>query len=220
MNDKLTYNPILVTGVERSGSTIIARILDMCGVWKGLCNNMLENTIIHSLHYEELPQQYIFPETKSIPIPANWNKLIVNQIENEGWDKSQQWMVKGSFLSKYWHVWDYAFPNAKWLIVRRRTGDIIQSCIKTGYMRRFKDANTLQLLNLENEADGWLWWVRQYETKFVEMIQQGLNCRVVWPERMVTGNFEQMYETIKWLGLDWNKNIPEVIKPLLDKGRR
>ena len=87
-------------------------------------------------------------------------------------------------------------------------------------MRRFKDANTLQLLNLENEADGWLWWVRQYETKFVEMIQQGLNCRVVWPERMVTGNFEQMYETIKWLGLDWNKNIPEVIKPLLDKGRR
>lgn len=218
MNSKVSYDPVLVTGVERSGSTIIARILTMCGVWSGSCNNMLENTMIHSLHYEELPQT-IFPQTKTISIPANWNDLITNQIQSEGWS-GQPWFVKGGILSQYWPVWNYAYPDAKWLIVRRRTGDIIQSCMKTGYMRKFKDTETLKLLNLEKEEDGWLWLVHQYENKFVEMIQAGLNCRVIWPERMVTGNFEQIYETIKWLGLEWNKNIPEVIAPLLDKSRR
>lgn len=218
MNSKVSYDPVLVTGVERSGSTIIARILTMCGVWSGSCNNMLENTMIHSLHYEELPQT-IFPQTKNIPIPANWNDLITNQIQSEGWS-GQPWFVKGGILSQYWPVWNYAYPDAKWLIIRRRTGDIIQSCMKTGYMRKFKDTETLKLLNLEKEEDGWLWLIHQYENKFVEMIQAGLNCRVIWPERMVTGNFEQIYETIKWLGLEWNKNIPEVIAPLLDKSRR
>lgn len=218
MNSKVSYDPVLVTGVERSGSTIIARILTMCGMWAGSCNNMLENTMIHSLHYEELPQT-IFPQTKNIPIPANWNDLITNQIQSEGWS-GQPWFVKGGILSQYWPVWNYAYPDAKWLIVRRRTGDIIQSCMKTGYMRKFKDTETLKLLNLEKEEDGWLWLIHQYENKFVEMIQAGLNCRVIWPERMVTGNFEQIYETIKWLGLEWNKNIPEVIAPLLDKSRR
>jgi hypothetical protein len=221
-------NPILITGVERSGSTIIARVLDMCGVWRGSCNNMFENTVIHSLHYELLKNNdELFPITERVLIPFNWKELIIEQLYSEGWDGKQPWVVKGGVLSQYWPVWNYAFPDAKWLIVRRRTGDIIQSCTKTGYMRKFKNKETLHLLGLDDEADGWRWYIHQYENKFVEMMQAGLNCRVVWPDRMVPEpvfnppvQYQQIYETIKWLGLEWSKHIPEVISPLLDKGRR
>ena len=105
------------------------------------------------------------------------------------------------------------------LIVRRRTGDVIQSCIKTGYMRIFKDPVIRSEFLFETEAEAWLWWVHEYEKRFVAMIESGLNCRIIWPERMVTGDYKQIYETIEWLGLKWNNNIPRIIDPLLNKSR-
>lgn len=213
------YEPILITGVERSGSTIISRILDMCGVWSGDCNNMFENGVLCNLNNAILNKHDLhFPKTELLEIPVSWEDNVHEILHNQKYGK-QVWMLKHSGLARLWPIWNYAFPDAKWLIVRRRTGDIIQSCMKTGYMRLFKDVHNLALINCNIESEGWLWWVRQYEEKFVEMIKAGLNCRIIWPERMVTGNYEQMYETIEWLGLKWNSDIPKVIDPLLNKSR-
>jgi len=52
------------------------------------------------------------------------------------------------------------------------------------------------------------------------MITEGLNCKVVWPERMVQGNYQQMYETIEWLGLRWKSEVLTFIDPKLWKARR
>ena len=125
------------------------------------------------------------------------------------------WMYKSSRASLIWQIWHNAFPDAKWVIVRRRTADVIQSCIKTGYMKAFKDENNLKLVQAITESEGWLWMVHKYEEKFVEMITEGLNCKVVWPERMVTGDYKQIYETIEWLGLDWKSDALNFVDPLL-----
>ena len=214
MLQKITYNPILITGVERSGSTLIAKILYLCGVKPGYCNGMFENELITKYNREFLQDYTLsFPESKELSIPADWS----NKIDKVG--LKNPWMVKSATLARMWPIWDYAYPDAKWLIIRRRTGDVIQSCLKTGYMKTFKDPKNLSLLGFTYEEEGWLWWVHQYEAKFVEMIQAGLNCRIIWPERMVTGNYQQIFETIDWLGLKWNNKIPEIIDPLLNKSR-
>jgi hypothetical protein len=220
MNKIQKINPILITGAERSGSTLIARILDMCGVFSGNCNKMYESKSIHAFHkpFKEKTPHLMIP-TNAINVPVIWQEMVLRQLKREEW-KGQPWMVKGGVLAQFWSVWYYAFPDAKWLIVRRRTGDVIQSCVKTGYMKMFKSKGNLDLIGVEKEEEGWLWWVRNYEKKFVEMIEQGLNCRVIWPERMADGDFQQMEETIEWLGLKWNDKIPEVIEPLLEKSRR
>ncbi len=218
MNTDKKIQPILITGAERSGSTFIARILDMCGVFSGGCR-MFENTMVHSLHYEMLiDRNELFPITNNIRIPHSWKELIQTEMKQEGWYEDQPWMIKGGILAQCWPVWHYAFPDAKWLIVRRRTGDVIQSCIKTGFMYKFKNPNNLKVLEYTEERDGWLWWIHQYEQKFVEMIQEGLNCRVVWPDRMADGNFEQIKETVEWLGLKWDDEIPQIILPLIKNG--
>lgn len=209
-------NPILITGAERSGSTLIARILDMCGVWSGHCNKMFENIKI----MQQFPtnEGSLFPET-SFVIPF-WFEQAINDVKSEQNWKGQKWMIKGSKLAQYWPIMHNLYPDAKWLIVRRRTGDVVQSCIKTGYMTTFKRPMNLEALNFKSEEEGWLWWIHQYENKFVEMMQSGLNCRIIWPDRMVTGNFKQVQETLEWLGVKWNDKIPEVISPLLEKSRR
>lgn len=117
-------------------------------------------------------------------------------------------------------VWQYAFPDAKWIIVRRRTGDILQSCSKTAYMNAFKDGGRGRVNQIISEEEGWLWMVHEYEARFVELINSGANCQVVWPERMMYGDYKQLYQTLDWLGLSWKSEILSVIDPLFLSGRQ
>ena len=86
-------------------------------------------------------------------------------------------------------------------------------------MRAFRNPDHQRAVGVNNEADGWKWWVRQHELRFVEMITEGLNCQIVWPERMVDGDYRQLYETIEWLGLKWNSDVLSFIDPKLWKSR-
>ena len=214
--------PIFVTGVERSGSSIVARILSICGAFTGEVNNMHENIKMKGMLQEfiqENPNDELIPVTDTLFIPVNWKKKVQSILESDGYSEGV-WVYKDSKLTQTWPIWNYAYPNARWIIVRRRTGDVIQSCVKTGFMRMFKEEENRERVNVSTEEEGWLWWVHQYEKRFVEMIESGVNCKQVWPERMVTGDYHQMYETLEWVGLQWNSRILETIDPMLVKGRR
>jgi len=214
--------PIFVTGVERSGSTLIAKIFDICGTHVGLVSTMYENITFRLLidtFLQSTKNGSLFPDTKNQTIPLDWRETILATLKNEGY-KDGPWLCKSSRMTQMWPAWNYAFPNARWIIVRRRTPDIIQSCIKTGYMKLFKDPTCLKQIRASSEEEGWKWWIHQYEKRFVEMIEAGVNCKQVWPERMVTGDYQQIYETLEWLGLEWNSKIVETIDPMLTKSRR
>jgi len=213
--------PIFITGVERSGSSLIAKILSICGTFTGTISTMYENYGL-SLMMEEFVEERrdgLFPDLKNLQIPVNWRDRADQILQKDGY-KDGHWMCKSSKLAQMWPVWNYAYPNAHWIIVRRRTGDVVDSCMKTAYMKLFKNKDNQRLVGVDTEMDGWLWWVHQYEKRFVTMIEAGVNCKVVWPERMVTGDYQQVYETLDWLGLKWNTKIVETIDPMLNKSRR
>lgn len=233
--------PIFITGIERSGTTVIARIIESCGVYTGNVSEMCENirikemvdqyylnshiptnSIFKMVQYKSsskasLNSQYPLLNTKEICIPVNWKYTIKDQLEFEITKKQENrlWMYKSNRLCQMWPVWNYAFPNAKWIIVRRRTGDIIQSCLKIAYMNAFKDLQIQKAIGVNNEKEGWAWWVHEHEKLFVEMIEAGLNCKVIWPERMVNGDYSQIFEMLEWLGLKWNDDIIPLTNKLL-----
>jgi len=215
--------PVFITGVERSGSSMIAKILDISGIFRGDTSKMYENHEIQHLTTKYISQSLVNGEllldTQTLIIPRDWKKKVDAILKEEGY-KDGLWMVKSSHLTQLWPIWNYAYPNARWIIVRRRTGDVIESCTKTGYMKIFKEESNLQKVNAPNEWEGWKWWVHQYEQRFVEMMEAGINCKIVWPERMVTGDYQQIYETLEWLGMEWNSKIVEIIDPMLTKSRR
>lgn len=215
--------PVFVTGIERSGASIIAKVISICGGFTGKTNVMQENYEIKKLvdgYYSSFginPNgQYPLLDTKQMLIPSNWRTRIENILFDEKYDGSKVWMYKSSRISQMWPVWNYAFPNARWIIVRRRTGDIIESCLKTKYMNAFENEVIRKTVGADNIRDGWLWWVHEHEKLFIEMIETGLNCKVVWPERMVYGDYYQINEMLDWLGLSWNKDIVNMIDPLLE----
>jgi len=228
-------SPILITGAARSGTSMVAGVINMCGAFGGVMsgptkNNqrgMFENAHIRnsivkpylrSIHADPMCQ-YPLPDVERLPIPNDWGREIWRVMLREGY-QAGAWMYKGAKMCLMWPVWHHAFPDAKWIIVRRKTGDIINSCLKTGFMRAFRDVAFQKAVGATTEAEGWKWWVHQHEQRFIEMITEGLNCKVVWPERMVQGNYQQMYETIEWLGLRWKSEVLTFIDPKLWKARR
>ncbi len=237
MKKDYSKQPILITGAARSGTSMVAGIIHHCGAWKGdtvgpnkyNAKGMFEN---HALRQNVIKPyfsdigmdklgQFPLPKTDRIKIPHNFDEKVFKSIRNEGWKEELPWMYKCAKMCLIWPVWNYSFPDSKVIIVRRRTADIVNSCLKTGFMRAYGRTAVQKLIKVNNEYDGWVWWVNYHERKFMEMIGAGMNVKFVWPERMIHSNYEQMKEAIEWLGLEWDeKAVINFIEPKLWKARK
>lgn len=231
-----TDKPIIIVGAARSGTSITAASVHLCGAWKGDTvgpsrNNpkgMFENhelrenvikPIFRSMGVDPLGQ-YPLPKTLDVKIPMNFKESVLSIIKKQGWTPNKPWMYKCAKMSLIWPIWKHAFPDSKWIIVRRKEDDIINSCLKTSFMRAFRRIDVREEIGVPNEVEGWRWWVKRHVDKFEEIIRCGINAKVVWPERMVMGDYSQMVETIEWLGLDWKqRKIVDFIDPKLWKSR-
>lgn len=230
--------PILITGCARSGTSMIAGAVHLCGAFGGRMTGatrwnqkgQFENTDIRdgltkpylrSMGADPLGQ-YPLPDIQRLVIPNDWRRQVEQVFLNHGYnpDNKQKIFYKGAKSCLFWPVWHYAFPNARWIIVRRHKVDIVASCQKTGFMRAFRDRQVQRKVGAADEKTGWAWWVEQHLTRFREMQDAGLNIKVVWPERMIQGDYQQLYETIEWLGLEWNPEVLSFIDVKLWKARR
>jgi len=221
---EIEQSPILITGCARSGTSMVAGVINICGSFggklygpnkynaKGMFENQRIREAIDKGYLRELKMdpkgQKPLPDTSKLPIPSDWKQKVDRIIVEEGY-QGGSWFYKGARCCLVWPVWHYAYPNAKWIIVRRRSADIASSCLNTSFMDAYQD------------FEGWIKWVRHHEEKFVEMIQAGCNVKIVWPERLVNGDYTQLREAIEWLGLTWRpKEVMEFIEPKLWKTRR
>lgn len=213
-----TVKPILITGADRSGSSIVARILSMCGVFGGTVSTMYENKEIKTLHHflidNNTQQPYMPKSTVKWLKTLDWAMFVYTTMQTQGLEVDKPFFYKDSGIAQAWQLWNTAFPEAHWLIVRRRTADIVNSCMHTAYMKRFKNTYHQRIVGAKTEQEGWLWWVRQYEEKFLEITTAGTSHEIVWPERMADGDYSQMKDIVKYLGLEWNPLVEETITPL------
>jgi hypothetical protein len=211
--------PIFVTGVPRSGTTMIARVINCCGAFAGdgatskkcMFQNKYIDQLIVKPYMERMGAdpngQFPLPNIDEISIPLNWRQKVENIIRAEHYVNGP-WMYKDTKMPLIWKVWHNAFPKAKWIIVRRRTGDVIQSCLKTNYMNAYEDEK------------GWIEWIHAYEKRFEEMMEAGIDLKVIWPERMCNNDFQQLYDIIEWTGLEWKEEASVFVKLLLWKSNQ
>ena len=197
-------SPILITGCPRSGKTMIAQILQIAGVSFGKTDKMMLNPDIDQL-VRGLMQMN--DGSSDMYIPQNWNAKVSAVFDQQA-GNARNLGIKHSGIANTWPVWKYAFPDAKVVIVRRRIGDIVSSCMKTKYMTQ---CSTQQ---------EWLELMRDYEEKFAQMVLSEMNCKVVWPHRMAYGDYGQIYELLEWLGLSWKSEILTFIDPKFEKQRK
>lgn len=229
-------DPILITGCARSGTSLIAGIINMSGAFggnmsgpnrnnaKGMFENYrVRNSIVkpylQSIHADPMGQ-YPLPGKKQLRYPQYWRKSIENIMISDGY-KTGPWFYKGHKITLIWPVFNLAFPEARWLIVRRKNEDIVNSCIKTGFMRAFARPVNQRAVGVDTEIQGWEWWVDQHLLLFQE-IQQALpdQVREIWPEKLVYEDYDELKEILDWLGLKWNPEILQFIDKKLWKAKQ
>jgi hypothetical protein len=205
---------------------MIAGIVNLCGAFGGNMNPMFENikvlkNIVRPYLIDSNADQfgqYPLPDPTTLRIPTFLAREAINIIQADGYTNGA-WFYKGTQMNLVFPIWHYAFPNAKWIIVRRQDDDIVDSCMHTTYMNAFDKDENIKAVGAKDKRDAWYWWLRQQNKNFVSMIEQGLNVKQIHPERMVYGDYSQIHEMLDWLGLKWNSEVLNYVEPRLCKSR-
>lgn len=205
-------NPIFITGVPRSGTSLIAGIINICGAYGGeligACSankkGMFENRQIRETICKPFLSSIGADVKGQNPLPdrekmrefkygfiLNWRKRVLSAI---GVDESQAWFYKGAKMCLMWPVWHLAFPEARWIIVRRDSEKIIDSCLRTSFMNAYKT------------REEWQKWIDVHLERFEEMKKENLNIAEVSSDNIVNGKFENLKLFIQGAGLTWNES--------------
>lgn len=222
-------DPILITGAARSGTSMTAGAVSLCGGFGGVTsppnsNNkrgMFENQYIRTHIKKPYLRQLGVDHMGQNPLPSDaqvmgvtdeqavkWRGRVTGALKAEGLVGDDVWYYKGAKMCLVWRMWHKAFPDAKWIIVRRNAEDIVKSCMRTGFMRAFRHPGL------------WVKWVEVHEKRFQEMRNAGLLIKEVWPQQMINGSFDEIQDAIEWVGLQWDgKLVREFIAPELWGGK-
>lgn len=211
---KVTHSlcePILVTGAPRSGTTMTAGILRRCGAWVGHVDATYENIDVRDrvmIPYFKFigadPRgQNPLPNVDNLKPLAGLARRVETFVKFQGY-RYGQWMVKSNRIILTWPLWRETFSGAKWVIVRRKPVDVVNSCMKTCYMDGHKD------------EPGWASWLNQYQKRFNALHASGANVREIWPCRFIAGDYSEVEDVVQWLGLQWNEaKIRDYVNPEL-----
>jgi len=214
-----TNTPIIVTGCARSGTSLVAGIISLCGAWTGKVTGptqwnkkgQFENEYIR----DHLTKPYLrkigvdpmgqnpLPTLDQIQPEPDWRDKVTKAMRDQGYPWRMPWMFKGAKACLIWPVWHTAFPDAKWVIVRREDEKNIDSCMRTSFMRKHKT------------REGWQCWIDHHKQCFQQMVDADLDVYEIWP----SANLEYIntyWALINYLRLTWNeKAVREFIDPNL-----
>ncbi len=216
--------PILITGCARSGTSLVAGIVELCGSFGGETvsarqankKGFFENLAIRSGLVKPLLKKIGADPMAQRPLPDigdmhylaetmadAWRQQVEDVMTSEGYTGGP-WYYKGPKMTPMWPLWEAAFPDAWWVIVRRPDSGIAASCLRTHFMHRYKD------------AAGWQIWIDAHKERFEEMIAEIRHVREIWPQKIVVGDMSDAQELIRWLGLAWaGEAVSEFVEPAL-----
>ncbi len=220
MNDKNFKKPILITGLPRSGTSLTAGLLALSGAWSGSTiagtqdnikgffehaglREQVNKAILKKLGCDPLGVRKLTPHG-SLPNISNFKEIVYDVIINDGYDGSQRWMFKDAKSLLLWPYYREHFPGASWVIVKRNREDIIDSCLRTGFMKQHSTDRAF-----------WNRWAEDYEQRIEELKASGAKCHEVWASDVFDpAKRHQLKALIKKLKLKWNdKRVKEFIEP-------
>ena len=217
MNDQ----PIIVTGMPRSGLSLVAGFLAACGAWvppapaRGRMPRYLNHEILirvtrpifrglkaSASGFGAIPKTEEFVEIVDEVAPTM--RREVRRIVKEQGLGEAPWIYRSSDAVVAWPLWLRAFPKAVWVIVRRPIPAVIASCRKTGYTRGPRD------------EERWWEWAEAYRRKFDEIVVSNATIVDVHPLLWFSGNLSAPTALLDSVGIDASEErIRDALAPVL-----
>jgi hypothetical protein len=153
--------PIFITGLPRSGTSMVTGLLAQSGIWVGSTiaggpsnpkgffehaqiREVVIKGILRSIDCDPLGIKKLPPADFSEEINFNngtqetisLQDFIHGVIRQDGYNDQQRWAYKEPKLALLWQSFQNAFPHAIWLIVERNRDSVIRSCLNTHFMQQ------------------------------------------------------------------------------------
>ncbi len=204
-------HPVFITGVPRSGTSMVAGMLEACGLWLGptvpgnadnpkgyfenlvLRDNLQKEILLHS-GFHRLGVTSLPPAEWQPDVP-NMKAAVAHVLTAQGYDGSRPWGFKDAKLALTWRLWHAHFPGARWVVVRRKADDIVASCLRTGFMNQHS-----------NDRAFWCAFVQSYEARLERLRATVAWSRNVHPAQLVAGDFVALKWMVVRLGLAWRED--------------
>jgi len=203
----LTDRPVIVTGCARSGTSLIAGIFHACGAWMGkvtgptrwnkkgqfeneAIRDCLTKPYLKSLGCDPMGQDPL-PGAYAVLVEPNWRSRVIKTIKSEGYNGAGIWAFKGAKACLMWPVWYSAFPEARWVIVRRDDEKIIDSCMKTSFMKK------------RNTRESWQEWIDHHKICFQQLYESDAYVYEVWSKDLVEDPIRAK-PLVEIVGLHWD----------------
>lgn len=218
----MSDRPIIITGCARSGTSLVAGVVHACGAWMGevtgptrwnkkgqfeneAIRDRLTKPYLQSIGCDPMGQDPLPPRWMTLEEP-HWRNRVLNVVKSQGYRGIDRWAFKGAKACLIWQVWHRAFQHATWIIVRRDDEKIIDSCMKTTFMRKRKT------------RESWQEWIDYHKTCFNDIFKASEHVCEVWPKDMVEDPLS-FYPMVSSLGLEWNaEKVGDFVTPELWNG--
>ena len=214
------HTPIFVLGLPRSGTSMIAGALGICGAWTGSTvpgggtenpKGFFEHTAIRErvikkilrdlgcdpLGVRKLPQADIRIEVIGLA------DIIKGIIEKDGYRHDRPWLLKDAKLTLLWPVFRKAFPGASWLVVRRDEEGFINSCLRTSFMKQHSQSR-----------DFWKNYAEEYRVRIEALKQSGADVLEINSPDVINGKLDQFRDIVSRLNLSFRETeLKDFISP-------
>ena len=218
--DHYFKTPIFVLGLPRSGTSLVAGVLKICGAWlgntvpgggqenpKGFFENIylreqINKTILNALKVDPLGVN-LLPDSSNLPPINGLTEMIEQGLQADGYGYTQPWLFKDAKITLLWPAYLKAFPNAHWVIVRRDSKHIISSCLNTSFMRQHS-----------SDPHYWSAWIDEYLSRLEDLKQATSNYTEIWTPSLIEGDTSTLKEMNRSLALSWNEEeVTKFITP-------
>jgi hypothetical protein len=205
-------NPILISGIPRSGTSLTAGLIALGGVNFGETVAGNRNNPRGYWESAEVRNKVVKPYLSAcgmdpkgqwpLPRKADLRSYPTLREEVEA-ILGETWAYKEPKLLLMWEIWAAAFPEAKWVVTERDPDEILDSVLRTGFMRAFKT------------KQGWSAWMAHHQSRLKELIIT-LDPFVFKPSQALSGDMSHVYDLGGYLGIQIpHKGAQELLEPSL-----
>lgn len=198
--------PIIVMGLPRSGTSLIAGIIYIHGAWVGEYHLEGEHNVRGNFVNKKIGK-ILLEEKKSCPDKIR-EAVLREMIKQEY--QGGHWVVKHAFDPKRYNAWLKAFKPV-WILVKRNPEDVLNSKIRS-YIYKNKKSRVWDKEKIK----------RGIITKYSAMdnFLKKNNAFEIWPSELIKGNYQQIKYILKQIDLPFSKEkINKFILPQYWHGR-
>ena len=205
-------SPIFVLGLPRSGTSMVAGCLQICGAWTGSTVPADKNTNPKGFFEHIVIREHVIKKilsllgcdplgVRKLPLinlpsdPPGLTDVIKNIIDNNGYMNDRPWLYKDAKLTLLWPYFLNAFPDAKWVIVKRDIDGFVNSCLRTHFMKQHS-----------TDRKYWKDFAHEYEKRLQALQDSNATVFELYTPDIIAGDFSSLKDTVLQLGLKYDED--------------